>query len=455
METRTFGISRVLSALLALITAFAAALSCLSVNTKALDQNSVRKGVAAVVFYLKDASVVLIDPETWEVLAQESLGSEYWFGGGSGFFLGKTGENPQYIVTNHHVVADYIDAGEGGEYLSIAGVTSDGYYLAYYGKSCELRIYYDSNDYDVAYIDCYGDMEKVDLAVLKLRNPTSKRTALKIGAVSNDNVGDTVYTVGYPGNADNDFTGASKYGLNDSSVHKGSIVRIVMSDKGVERISTDATIQHGNSGGPLVNENGEVLGVNTNGYISAKSQLDIEQDYYSLSANTLTDFLNKNNIPYEQASGSNSTLLIIIIAAAVAVAAAVVVIIVVMGKKKSPVAAAAAVPYNNPTPSFGGATIVGMKGIMANRTFTINGNLIIGRNAQKCNVAYPVDTQGISAVHCQIREANGRFEIIDRGSSNGTFLGSGQRLTPNVPTVLQDGTFFYLGSAEQLFQIKY
>lgn len=111
-----------------------------------------------------------------------------------------------------------------------------------------------------------------------------------------------------------------------------------------------------------------------------------------------------------------------------------------------------------PAPSpkrFPQAVIKGTKGVMANRTYPINGNLLIGRNAQKCNVAYPVDTQGVSAVHCQIREVNGGFEIIDRGSSNGTFLGSGQRLVPNVPTFLPDGTFFYLGSAEQLFQIKY
>ena len=41
-------------------------------------------------------------------------------------------------------------------------------------------VYYDDNDYDVAYVDCYGDVDKVDLAVLRLRNPTDKRVPLQI-----------------------------------------------------------------------------------------------------------------------------------------------------------------------------------------------------------------------------------------------------------------------------------
>ncbi|MDE7360458.1 MAG: FHA domain-containing protein, partial [Oscillospiraceae bacterium] len=108
-----------------------------------------------------------------------------------------------------------------------------------------------------------------------------------------------------------------------------------------------------------------------------------------------------------------------------------------------------------PAMSANGAVITGMKGIMANRTFNVNGSVVIGRNAQKCNVAYPVDAKGVSGVHCQIRQANGGYEIIDCGSSNGTYLGNGQKLIPNVPVFIPNGSYFYLGSAEQLFQIKY
>lgn len=454
MRTKTFGISRAVSVLLALITAFAAALSCLSVNAKAFDSNSVRQGVVPVVFCLKNASLVYVNPNTGKTVASQSLGAECEWSSGSGFFVGEAGKDPQYVVTNHHVVADYIDANEGEQYTLFAGYTQDGYAVFYTATACELRIYYSQNDYDVAYIDCYGDQEKVDLAVLKLRNPTDKRKSLKIGSVSEENVTDVVYTVGYPGNADNTLTSASKYGLNDSSIYKGIIVRIVMNDKGVERISIDATIQKGNSGGPLVNENGEVVGVNTN-YVTKRSS---EIDYYSLSANTLTEFLNKNNVPYEKASGNSlNPAPIIIVAAAVVVVAAAGVIVYIM-KKKNNNPQAAPMPAQAPAPvqNSSGAVIICEKGLLAGRSFPIGTDIIIGRNTQKCGVCFPVDTKGVSGVHCEIRRtANGGYEIIDRGSSYGTTLGNGQKLTPNTRVPLPDGTYFMVGSNEQVFRIKY
>lgn len=454
-------VSILMSAVVAFSAAFAAAFSCLSVNVKALDQNAARQGVVAVVFYLKNASLKLVDPATSTILDSAELGAEFWFGSGSGFFVGKTGEAPQYIVTNHHVVKSYIDAGEGGEYASYAGMYN-GLEVYYYASSCEMRIYYDENDYDVAYIDCYGDQEKVDLAVLRLRNPTDKRTALPIGSVSEDNIGDTVYTVGYPGNADNDYTSASKYGLNDSSIHKGSIVRIVMDDKGVERISIDATIQHGNSGGPLVNENGMVIGVNTN--VRSRSPYDgqVEADYYSLSAATLTDFLNKNSIPYEQASGS-AGLLICVIVGIVVVAAIVVAVVVIMKKKKAAPAnaaaaqPAAAVPVQAvPTPAPAPACqIIGVAGLHSGKAYAVKNVITIGRNNSQCEISFPVNTQGISGVHCQIMKQGNGYAIVDKGSSYGTFLGNGQKLQPEAPTNIGSGEYFYLGSRDQLFQIKY
>lgn len=458
MRTKTFGFSRAVSVLAALITAFAVAVSILGVSAKALDTSSVRQGVVPVVFCLKDASLVYMDPNTEKIAGSQSLGAEVLWSHGSGFFVGKTGETPQYIVTNHHVVNDFINANEGETYASYVGM-DNGYAVFVTASSCEMRIYYDEKDYDVAYVDCYGDREKVDLAVLKLRDPTDKRKALKIGNVSEGNIGDTVYTVGYPGNADNNFTSASKYGVNDSSVHKGSIVRIAMNDKGVERISIDATIQHGNSGGPLVNESGLVIGVNTNVESNSPYSAQIEADYYSLSSNTLTDFLNKNNIPYETGSNGNksfSPVPIIIIAAAVVVAA--VVIAVVMSKKKGGAPKAAPAPAGvrvSVSAQSAGAMLICEKGVLAGRTFPIGNGVVIGRNTQKCGVCFPVDTNGVSGAHCEIRRTANGFEILDLGSTYGTTLGSGQKLTPNVAVFIPNGTYFMVGSADQLFQIKY
>lgn len=380
-------------------------------------------------------------------------------GWGSGFAVGKMGENPKYIVTNAHVIQ------------------SNGYVvdniIVYFSAAADKKMYAELIAVDLS----------KDLCVLELPEPTTERVPIAILKSENVSIGEEVYALGYPDYADNNKN-YQALDIHDITSTKGSIsqkTRINNSGAIATNVFlTDATISHGNSGGPLINMNGEVVGINTWGTGS-----DATTGGYAIMVDELIPLLQSKNIPYTLApvagdtgddsniingniepNGISTTLLIIIIAALVVVVAAVVIIVILLTKKKNtPVAVGGGVNpgaggFQAPVQggqglSFNGATIVGMKGVMANRTFTINGNLIIGRNAQKCNVAFPVDTKGISAVHCQIRESNGRFEIIDRGSSNGTFLGSGQKLAPNVPTVLPDGTYFYLGSAEQLFQIKY
>ena len=288
-----------------LMLAFAVLISGLagSVDVAASFDNSVREGVVAVVVYMED--ITYYARVNNEFIPYKQY--EWSMSRGSGFFVGEAGGDPQYIVTNYHVIADYLDAGEGASVGTILPTGGDVYsedgktydqYMAVTGV-CELRVYYSKDDYDIAYVDCYEDDDKADLAVIRLRNPTDKRHTLKIEAPTDDMVGDTIYTVGFPGNADNDFTGASQFDVEDVTVHKGSVNKFVVNEGvGIERIAIDAIIQHGNSGGPLVTEEGNVIGVNTNGVFSSDGY---EQYYYAISANELIRFLGKNNISYELA----------------------------------------------------------------------------------------------------------------------------------------------------------
>lgn len=377
---------------------------------------------------------------------------------GSGFAVGNAGENPKYIVTNYHVISE-------GSLVSNEIIV---FFSAAANKSARAEL--------VA-----RDTNK-DLCILELPEATTERKPLPLCRSNNVSKGDEVFALGYPDyviNSDN--INYLAFDIDDITSTKGSISQKTRYNNsgviGTNVYLTDTTISHGNSGGPLINSDGAAVGINTWGPDSDFSSAT--DGGFSIVIDELIRLLNSNSIPYTlsegssdadagaevevpadtqpESAGNNTMLIIIVIAAAVVIIAVIVVIVVLKGKKTAAPSPVQPVPQNNiPAVKISnGAVITGMKGIMANRSFNVNGSIVLGRNSQKCNVCFPVDSKGISGVHCQIRQANGGYEIMDLGSSNGTFLGSGQRLTPNVPVFIPDGTYFYLGSAEQLFQIKY
>jgi pSer/pThr/pTyr-binding forkhead associated (FHA) protein len=61
--------------------------------------------------------------------------------------------------------------------------------------------------------------------------------------------------------------------------------------------------------------------------------------------------------------------------------------------------------------------------------------------------AYDGYRNGVSRVHASIQISLRRINVVDLGSSNGTFL-NGRRLTPQVPYALADGDILVLGKLE-------
>src|SRR5436190_17745376 len=101
-----------------------------------------------------------------------------------------------------------------------------------------------------------GTDPSTDLAVLKVDAPASKLHPLSLGDSSNLQVGDGVVAIGSPFGLEETVTSGIVSAL-DRSISSANSFTI----PGV--IQTDAAINHGNSGGPLLDLGGDVIGVTT------------------------------------------------------------------------------------------------------------------------------------------------------------------------------------------------
>ena len=219
--------------------------------------------------------------------AQDSLGNTEG-GIGTGWAIGKPGEPVEYIVTNGHVVeAAYVYPRMDN---TITGV---------------VQVYFSAaeNDFVQAKVLYYSGADEKDLAILQLPSPTDKRTALALRASDSVNVGDTAYALGYPGNAtiNEDF---STYDKNDITMTKGIISkRTTLSSTTYEAFQMDVSIASGNSGGPLVDDNGYVVGVNVaTAYDVVTGQLS--DVHYAIVMDELTKILDAQQIEYTMANPS-------------------------------------------------------------------------------------------------------------------------------------------------------
>lgn len=97
--------------------------------------------------------------------------------------------------------------------------------------------------------------------------------------------------------------------------------------------------------------------------------------------------------------------------------------------------------------------LAGRSGIFEDTETEIRQEIIIGRNAEVCQMVYPATARGISRIHCKIQNTEKGVFLTDLGSTNGTFLADGTRLIPDRPQMLPDGQGFYLGSRENGFDI--
>ncbi len=165
-------------------------------------------------------------PSTVTIEAESSNGEG---GTGTGFVFDTQG----HIVTNNHVVADAVDGGK------VTATFPD-------GKKYNAEV--------------VGHAQGYDVAVIKLKNAPSDLKPLTLGNSDEVAVGDSTIAIGAPFGLSNTVTTGIISAKNRpvaSSDGSGS------SSSYMSALQTDASINPGNSGGPLLDAQGNVIGINS------------------------------------------------------------------------------------------------------------------------------------------------------------------------------------------------
>ena len=133
-----------------------------------------------------------------------------------------------------------------------------------------------------------------DVAILKLQGKHTYPT-IRIGDDKSMRVGDQVYVLGYPAVA------TFHPLISEESVSEASLTRGLVSAKknmkdGWEVLQIDAAITHGNSGGPVMNDQGEVIGLATFGSIDYQRNAEVQGMNFIVPATIVEEFIKEGKI---------------------------------------------------------------------------------------------------------------------------------------------------------------
>jgi S1-C subfamily serine protease len=151
---------------------------------------------------------------------------------GSGFVISPRG----YVLTNSHVITN---AGEGGAVHSAD------------------RLFVEFSDGDRAEANVVGWDLYDDVGLIRVEPDAHRLSPVPLGNSASVVVGEPVAAIGSPlGNENSLAVGVV------SAIHRSIKALTVARYKVVDAIQTDAAITHGNSGGPLLDARGRVIGIN-------------------------------------------------------------------------------------------------------------------------------------------------------------------------------------------------
>ena len=176
---------------------------------------------ASIFFFTSNNSSQIFEENILKVVEIKVSDDELSWGYATGFFIDNNGT----ILTNKHVAYN--------------SSTSANYNIIQVRLANEDK-WYDANVIKIS--------ENDDLATIKIDKTNTNYFKLKEN-VSN---GETIYTIGNPNGFGLSFT---------SGVISSSKRNVIYNDQTIEAIQTSLVINEGNSGGPVFDKNGELIGI--------------------------------------------------------------------------------------------------------------------------------------------------------------------------------------------------
>ncbi|OUQ62898.1 hypothetical protein B5E53_16885 [Eubacterium sp. An11] len=198
----------------------------------------------------------------------------------SGFLISNEEDNT-YVVTSYNDLKN--SEKEKEQYCKTNDISVDGFSLQ---NSIKVIVKGDVT----AEATIVTESKKENYAILQLDDSLNERIPLKLGVSHQTLIGDKIYTMGFSENTDDNVM----FLPEDVQITEGTIQDTYANRNDATYLQHSALISVGNTGGPILNEKGYVIGIN-----NINLNENDKNAFFSLSIDEVREVLDNFKIPYE------------------------------------------------------------------------------------------------------------------------------------------------------------
>ena len=379
------------------------------------------------------------------------LNSPSDMGTGSGFLVA----DGKHVVTNRHVIACTDEGGKVG-------------IMAANGEWIQAVVLWQS--------------AAKDLAILRVeKNPGGQVATFATRSTMDER--DKIIVAGYPGAALRSTRDFGRVSFAEGIISK--FTELDSLEGTVKHIQITAPVNPGNSGGPLFNEFGQVVGINVQKSMTAVLVVDptapqgVRQERvplgegvaWAILSDELMVELERLHLPFSATRSKPNALtaefakqpvLFTVMGLTMVLA---IVAVGFLANRRGRIVIKDALTRGRgvrtqrvpaPIKPAQHPVMRGITGPYANATVPLDsGQIAIGRDASLCQLVLPAGATDVGRRHCTVRwdKADETFLLEDCWTSNGTFLDNGERIDSATPRRLKAGDRFYLANRHFQFEV--